>query len=67
MNTKDEAFIQQAAEMLNSGYGKEQIQKEIVSHIFYNYIGIATIDRLITMCMDMYYSVKRLSEINNEN
>lgn len=59
--------IKRFADMLNQGYGKEQVQNEIKLYVFETYIGVATIDRIITMCMELYHEAKRISDKSEDN
>lgn len=60
-------IIKKFADMLNQGYGKEQVQNEIKLFVFETYIGVATIDRIITMCMELYHEAKTLSDKDKDN
>ena len=52
MNTIE--FKKQQVALLRDGESDDNVKRNIIKHVFECYIRIATIDRIIALCMELY-------------
>lgn len=56
-NMKHEKFIEAQIGMIKSGFELSQIRQEVRNYVFRENAGVATIDAMIEMCMELYAEI----------